>query len=420
MNSKNYKKLIPLFLGVLLVSSQGVFAQSDSYEIGNGGTIRFNAGTYTGTVTSTVTDQTSTAILETGGAVTLQGTYSGYYGKIQPIDSSTLTTDEATFGSRFLIGAAAAAAARTVDIANQNTTLSGTTDTEQVTMDKYGALKINKNLTLTLGKIQLNNYDDANCPKIYFYPAATTPKITISESGMTIKTNDATSNRLNASTHLYFDLANIPVTTLGAQNFTIASFADTDPAVTGTPDANVLNNTNSAWDTFSVDVNAHNLRFNATYNPAFTAQDDSTYKETLAALHTFATEDTTQTLRKSIALTGAQTFTKGLVINIAANSLTGGQTLTINSGKTLGIKGTGTFTNTINFAAVDSVFQIAGLAPAEMFPTISAASTAVGIVNIGDGATETTYTHNAASVTKLNSKVSKFVVKASATLTVTP
>ena len=410
----------------MFFASNVLIAQTgDNYEISDGGQVTFNAGTYTGTITSTTATNASTALLKTNGSVTLSGTYSDYYGETEPQDGTTLTLNSATFGSFFTVGDASNTSTTTLYVDKSGgVTFSGSgsdAKTNMVTMDKYGVVNIVKDLTLTKGNIQMNSYDNVNAPLIRFYIASTTPKITFSEDGRTIKTDDPTSNRIDASKHLYFDLTNAPQTSVGAQSFTIASFSATgDPTVTGTPSSNVTGNTDNVWDNFSVDVSSHNLRFNASYNPPF-QNDWSGYDNNWSALVSDATAGQMQTLLKSYAATSGLTATKSMYVNLQNYNFSGSQTITIASSKTLGFKtsGSGELNNSIEFGDATSQLAIIG-SSSILGGSFSVTGATSGQVLIGDGSTSTSFTLGSTEVTKFNSKVSKYVVKANSTLTVNP
>jgi len=427
------KKITSFFTGIAIVFAMflfttGLMAQTgENYEINDGGTLQFNAGTYTGTVTSTTASWSSTAVLKTNGTVTLQGTYSNYYGSVIPLSGATLNLDEATFGSKFPF-ATDYSALTTISVINAGgVTFSGSAGANVITMEKYGAFEVQKDLTLTLGGIQLNSYSDANAPYIKFYPAATTPKITISEAGGTIKTDDLTVDhvgQIDASKHLYFDMTSAPNTSTGVQNFIIASFTATgDPTVTGTPSTNVSGDPDGVWGTYSVDVNSHNLRFNATYSPPF--QIDATaggwYKNNWSAMEIAATDglSNVETLLKNYVMPGDGALSKSFTVDLGSYNLSGGKTITIASNKSLGFKGAGIITNTIAFGNSTAQLVLIGTISSGMLGS-SLGGTNSGILKLGDGTITSTMTLDAAMVSKLNSKVSQVIVSGSATLTVTP
>jgi hypothetical protein len=422
MIMKNLFRTFRLFVIAIAMFGFGnrVMAQADAnFNIVDGGSVLFNAGTYTGTITSWNNTQSSTARLSTDGVVTLQGTYSGYYGFIRPNAGSSVSLFQSTFASKLEIGNTGYATPAKIWIdKNGGVTLSGSTDANVITMDKYGVLDVRQNLTMTLGKIQLNSYNDANAPYIQFHPTSTTPKITLSEEGMKILTNDATSNRIDASKHLKFDMTEAPKTSVGVNNFILASFSATgDPVVTGTPA--LTGDADGVWESPTVDVNNNNLRLNATYAPLFQINSlGSDYAANLAGLVDRNT-DQFQKLLKTKALDASYTVQNKLLLDLQAFNLTGGQTFSIGSGQTLGIKGSGSFTNVVSFSDANSRFQIIGAFTASQMPSVDASS-ASGTIVVGDGGIASSLTVDATLITSFNSKVSQIVVETGATVTVTP
>ncbi len=419
-NLFNAFKLFAIAIAMLGFGNRAMGQNNTPFEIADFGSVRYNAGTYTGIVTSTTISQSSTARLFTNGSVVLEGTYSDFYGFIRPDQGSTASFNQSTFGSKLEIGQSSYSGAAVISIdKGTGVTMSGSSGTDVITMDKYGKLDVQKDLTLTLGKIQLNNYDDANAPYIQFHPATTTPKITLSEAGMKILTNDATSNRIDASKHLKFDMTNATTGTIGTNNhFTVASFTATgDPVVTGSP--LLSGNDDGLWESPTVDVNAHNLRLNVTFAPLFDINSQgSSYAGSLAGL-SGRNESSFQTLLKDKELTGGYTATSNLLLDLQTYNLTGNQTITINGGKALGLKGAGNFTNVVNFANNSSELRLIGTFTADQMPSVAEVGSS-GFITVGDGSTTSTFTVNSAAITKFNSKVSKIVVKMGATVTVTP
>ena len=125
--------------------------------------------------------------------------------------------------------------------------------------------------------------------------------------------------------------------------------------------------------------------------------------------------DLYQKLLKNKTLDAGYTVAANLLIDLQALGLIGGQTFTINSGKMLGLKGTGSFTNTVSFADGTSILQVVGTFAANSFPTIGGSA---GVVQVGDGTNATTFTISSAINTKFSGKVSQVVVKSGATVTV--
>ena len=326
-----------------------------------------------------------------------------------------------TFASKFEVGGSSNTGATklSVDYASGVTLTSSATNV--ITMDKYGVLDMIKGLSAGTN-ILLNSYNNANAPLIKFYISGSTPKIDITGTGKTLLTDDGTNGQINASKHLAFDISNAPVSATGVQHFIIASFIDTDPFVTGTPSTNVTGDPDGVWGSYSVDVNSHDLRFNASYSPPFQL-DNAAYANNWTAMNTGASSSGTELLLKNYALTTSQSSTKSFTIDLSSYNLSGSNTISVSAGKILGFKSSGgNLDNSIAFGDMTSALQLIGSVSGYLGSNfaISASSTSTGALILGDGTVASTLTLDGALNTKFNSKVSKVVVSANATLTVTP
>ncbi len=395
-------KTIAIVIAMLGFGNRAMAQQAGNYELNDGAGVIFNAGTYTGIVTSTTAAAGSTASITTSGTVNFNGTYSGYYGFLDVLSGGTLTLNAASYNAKFTLGSASHSEATTLKIYASGGVTFGTSG---LTMDKYGVLDISDNLTLSSSGIQMNNYTDVNAPKIKFNVTgpATTYKITLT-------TLPADSD---PSKNLVFSMASATGTINAESNFIVATYSGADPNIASTSPTLLYDNDN--WINTSVNTNAKNLRLTATFAPLFDINSTATsYAGTLTGL-SGRNVDLYQKLLKNKTLDAGYTVAANLLIDLQALGLIGGQTFTINSGKMLGLKGTGSFTNTVSFADGTSILQVVGTFAANSFPTIGGSA---GVVQVGDGTNATTFTISSAINTKFSGKVSQVVVKSGATVTV--
>ena len=404
-----------ILLAVFILGiGNSIMAQSGtSVQINDGAVVNFNAGTYTGTVTSATSSLSSTAVLNTNGVVTLSGDYSNYYGSIIPASGGSLSLNSSSFASKLSIGNSAYSGTTTVTVdKSDGVTIS------QIGMDKYGILDVIKNLTVSSEDISLVSSTGTNAPYIKFNIAATTPKITISGSGKTIVT-DGPSGSIDITKNTVFNMASAPTSTLGVNNFTVATFLDTDPLSTGLSPS-LINNTDNMWVNPSISYDSHNMIFHVSFAPTFDVNSAATtYVGNLTNLLSSQTPGQLQKLLKNHTLTSGYTLTDNLILNLQSYNLIGGQTLTIAAGKLLGIKGSGTFTNNVGFGNSTAEVMLIGAMTNNQVPNFSSSSSS-GSLRLGDGTTTSSLTIDSTVDAKFGGKVSQIKVNSNSVLTVTP
>ena len=417
---KNYLATFKTIVIAVAMLGFSVGSMAQDIKLDDGAIMNMGGGTQPQTVTSTIGTNSSSAIFNISNAgdiaTWLTGTYSGYYGAFNVLSGSTAIFQSASMPARITIGGAGYTGASTLNVEYPPTSFDATQNA--ITMDKYGILDVENDVTISTGGIQMNSYGIANAPQIKFHIGNVTQKIIFSASGKTILTDDPTTNRIDPENQLTFDMTNAPTNDPGVKHFIVASFLDTNPTLkNGTA---TLTNDDGNWESTSVNLNGNDLRLTATFAPLFQINSTGAYTGTLSGLSTRTTTLYQKLLKNKLLAATSYTVDNNLLIDLNAKTLSGDQNITISSGKILGLKGLGNFYQSINYSTSDATLMLVGTFTGGQMPTISASTPASGTVQIGDNSgTVSTFTIDGTARTHFNSKVSQVVVKNGATLTVT-
>ena len=429
---KNLNKSIKsiTFVFILFLFTTGLMAQVE-IQVDDGGTAKFVAGTYTNTITSTTSSNSSTAQIVIGDAsaaeVTFSGTMTGYYGSVGFYNGSKLNLGISTSCKYFSLGGSSVATILAIT-GSSDKAFGGLSGTAIDMGNKYGVLDLRGstgNLTLTDGDVYFPVYNEATNPShIKFDINTTTQKqLILYGSGRKIYTNE-TNGTIDVSKNFYFDMTNAVTGTPGNPYSFIFAKTKGQTLTTGTP---LLSNSNELWSspTVSVELNAgyYELKLNTNFSPLFSSTGPTTYYGTWLSGLAYLNGGANRTIvleKSSSDMAGSRSITEDGTIGLKTFNITDvTYSLIISSSKTLSLtSSTGKYLGKINFGDGTSMIKVLnagvlGDLTSSGAGCFSIDGSAAGIISF-DGVTESIKLTNG----NFNGKLGKVKISNTSTVTI--